>query len=379
MEARDLTLIRGDLGRPDRGDGARATPVVLGLVVLAAALLATWLGADRARRKIEVREIAEQAVQMALERGSTDAEVRATLVDLRRTLGWRPLESRTRVVYASLVLGLASRQEDMRLAAFHADRAAELAPVTVPVVHAAALVLAHTGDLDRALILIARMFSYDPPRAATTLSQIESLVLGVRLDEGIPDTPEAWLAWSLQLRRDGRRDEAGEWLRRTHARWPGHLPALVRLARVAYGRRHWAKLGALLPSGAPLPDEPAVAELLAWRAHAALQRNDPDPARADIERALRLHASDRVRALAGDLFEQLGDVERARREWTRALHGTSNVRRSNRRALLERLARLEDRHGRPAAALRHWETLLAIDPDHVEARRRVDDLSGFQR
>ena len=52
---------------------------------------------------------------------------------------------------------------------------------------------------------------------------------------------------------------------------------------------------------------------------------------------------------------------------------------ADRRGLLSRLARLEDEYGRPAAALRHWKALLELDPDHVEARRRVDDLTGFQR
>jgi tetratricopeptide (TPR) repeat protein len=352
---------------------------LLGVLVVAGALLGTWLGADQARRKIEVRELAEGALQTALQRGSEDAEVRAALVDMRRTLGWRPLESKTRVVYASLVLGLASGREDMRLAAFHADRAAGLAPVTVPVVRAAALVLAHTGRLDRALELIRRMFSYDPPRAAATLAQIESLVLGVRLDEGIPETPDAWLAWSLQLRKDGRRDDANAWLGRAHERWPDHVPTLVRVAGAAYRRRDWPALATLLPPGEPLPAEPSAATLHVWRAHLALHRGRSNDAVADVETALRLQGSGSIRTQAGDLFEQLGDAVRARKEWTRALHGTSRERFSTRRALFLRLARLEDRHGRPAAALRFWEAVLEIDPDHAEARRRVDDLSGFQR
>jgi tetratricopeptide (TPR) repeat protein len=354
-------------------------PAVLGVLVLAGALVATWLGADQARRKIEVRELAEGALQTALERGSEDSDVRAALVDMRRTLGWRPLESKTRVVYASLVLGLASRREDMQLAAFHADRAAELAPVTVPVVRAAALVLANTGRLDRALELIRRMFAYDPSRAAATLAQIESLVLGVRLDEGIPATPDAWLAWSHQLRTDGRRDEAEAWLERTHARWPDHVPTLVRVAAAAYSRRDWPALATLLPPGEPLPAEPAAARLYVWRAHLALHRGRPDDAVADVETALRLHASGSIHTLAGDFFERLGDPARARREWSRALHGTAREKHATRRELFLRLARLEDRHGRPAAALRFWLAVLEIDPDHVEARRRVDDLSGFQR
>ena len=135
----------------------------------------------------------------------------------------------------------------------------------------------------------------------------------------------------------------------------------------------------LLPPGKPLPAEPAAATLYVWRAHLALHRGRSDDAVADVETALRLQGSGSTHTLAGDFFEQLGDAARARREWSRALHGTSRERLSTRRGLLLRLARLEDRHGRPAAALRFWEAVLEIDPDHAEARRRVDDLSGFQR
>jgi tetratricopeptide (TPR) repeat protein len=223
------------------------------------------------------------------------------------------------------------------------------------------------------------MFSYDPSRAAATLAQIESLVLGVRLDEGIPETADAWLAWSRQLRTDGRPDEAEAWLERAHERWPGHVPTLVRMAGAAYRRRDWPALERLLPPGKPLPAEREAATLHIWRAHLALHGGRSDEAVADVETALRLQGSGAIRTLAGDFFERLGDAARARREWSRALHGTSRERLATRRALFLRLARLEDRHGRPAAALRFWEAVLEIDPDHAEARRRVDDLSGFQR
>jgi tetratricopeptide (TPR) repeat protein len=379
VEARELKLIPGERDRGARGAPRPATARLLGLLVVGASLAATWLGADDARRTIEVRELAEEALQTALERGSRDRDVRDALVDLRRALGWRPLESKTRVVYASLVLGLATRLEDMRLAAFHADRAADLSPVTVPVVRAAAVVLASTGELDRALALIRRMFGYDATRAASTLAQIESLVLGVALDAGIPDAPEAWLAWSRQLRQDGRRDEAASWLERTHERWPDHVPTLARMAAGAFGRRDWTALEALLPPERRPGEEPAAAPLFIWRAHLALRRGDRDAALGGLETALRLQPSRSIRTLAGDVFEQLGEVPRARREWNRALHDLDSAQVAARRPLLLRLARLEDRHGRPATALRHWEALLAIDPDHSEARRRVDDLSGFRR
>jgi tetratricopeptide (TPR) repeat protein len=75
----------------------------------------------------------------------------------------------------------------------------------------------------------------------------------------------------------------------------------------------------------------------------------------------------------------MGDVTRARKEWNRALHDLDPGQVSARRPLLLRLARLEDLHGRPGAALRLWQAVLEIDPDHAEARRRIDDLSGFNR
>jgi len=354
-------------------------PLVLGALTVGVAALGTWLGADEARRKIEVAKLAEAAVQLALERGSEDPEVRETLIDLRRTLGWRPLESRTRVVYASLVLALSTRIEDMRLAGFHAGRAAQLSPVTVSVVRAATLVLAHTGNLDDALALVRRMFGYDAPRAAALLAQVETLVLVTPLDQALPESAEAWMAWSAQLSRDGRDEEASEWLERTYERWPDYLPARARLAYRAHRRRDWQSLAALLPAEETLPADPAAAQLLIWRAHLKARQADESGARTDVETALQLWESRAVRTLAGDLFETLGDVERARREWNLALHRTPTTQTAARRGLLQRLARLEDVHGRPAAALRLWEALLELDPEHAEARRRVDDLAGFQR
>jgi len=377
VQARELTLIPGERGRTVRGGPWRFTPALLGLGVLGATLTATWLGADDARKVLEVQEMAEQTLQTALERGSEDHDVQGALVDLRRTLGWRPLESKTRVVYASLVLGLATRLDDMHLAAFHAGRAAELSPVTVSVVRAAALVLASTGDVERALALIRHMFGYDARRAATALAQIESLVLGVQIDGGIPATPEAWLAWSHQLRADARRVESGDWLRRTHERWPDDVPTLVRMSAEAFARRDWPQLESLL-SGT-LPEDPRAATLFIWRGHLALQRADTTAAIDDAETALRLLPSLSIRSLAGDLFKDLGRVARARRTWNQALHDLDYGMTSRRRPLLLRLARLEDVHGQPAAALRLWQAVLEIDPQDAEAQRRVDDLAGFER
>ncbi len=379
MPTSDLKLIAtGPL--PDlAAGGARSLALVLGLGILACALAATGLGADQARREIDIREPAEQALRTALARGSEDVEVRDTLVALRRTLGWRPLESRTRVVYASLLLGLSTRLEEMQLAGFHARRAAELAPVTVSVVRAAALVLAHTGALETALALVRQMFGYDPARAAETLAQIDSSVLGVPLEQAIPDAADAWLAWSDRLRAGGRSDAAEAWLERTHNRWPAHVPASIQIGARAFLRGDWPALETLLPPDRELPATREAAPLHVWRAHLRRRLGDARGALADAERAVALGGTPGVRRSAGDLFLDFGDLDRARREWSRALHEAAPGAVAERQALLARLARLEDRHGQPAKALRYWEELLRIDPADSEARRRADDLSGFRR
>ena len=179
--------------------------------------------------------------------------------------------------------------------------------------------------------------------------------------------------------KERRHEEAEAWLEQTHERWPDYLPARARLAYRAYRRQDWQALAAVLPAAESLPENPTAAPLLIWRAHLKASRQDESGARADVELALQLADSRTVRTLAGDLFETLGDVAGARREWNRALHRTPAELTAARRGLLQRLARLEDVHGRPAAALHLWEALLELDPEHHEARRRVDDLTGFRR
>ena len=118
-------------GPPDDSPARRRRAATAGLTVsvLVAAALATLLGADRARRSMDPRKIAEGALQASLEHGNDAPVVREVLVDLRRSLGRRPLDSGTRVAYAGLLLGLSSSVEQTRAAAFHARRASELAPV----------------------------------------------------------------------------------------------------------------------------------------------------------------------------------------------------------------------------------------------------------
>jgi hypothetical protein len=377
LETPELKLIAAP--DPRTRVGSR-TSLALCLILLAAGGLATLLGADQARVKVEAGEVADDALRLALERGIDDAEVQAALVHVRRTLGRRPLDARSRVVYASLLLGLSSSEDDIRLAAFHAGRAAELAPVTLSVVRPAALVLAHTRNLERSLELVRSMFGYEPGRAAAVLAEIEARVLGVTPEDGIPPTADAWMAWVRQLRLDHRTADEDAWLRRTHERWPENLAALEQLAARSFYAGDWTTFNTLFPPDLTLPDERRAATALAWRARSRVRRKDVEGARSDAELALRLEgASSGVRMVVGDVFADLQDHSRARLEWNRALHQLEPAGTADRRSLLSRLARLEDEFGRPAAALRHWQALLELDPGHVKARRRIDDLTGFQR
>ena len=379
MDTPPLKLITPDqVGEPVRA--RPAAPLALAALIFASAALATWLGAEPARRPIPARDLAEGALRLALERGNDDAEVRATLLALRRTLTRRPLDSRTRVVYASLLLGLARRVEETGIAAFHARRAAELAPVTVPVARSAALVLARTGHAEEASALIREMFGYDPRRAAKLLARVDRLLLGGAIDSGLPEEPRAWLSWVAQLRESGRRLEAEAWVERTYRRWPDHTPALEQMAAGAVLRRDWEALGELFPPESMLPEEPASAGSLLYRARLKAIHEERAAAMRDVESALRLNGGAfSVQLLAGDTYESLGDVAAARRMWSKALHRLAPEQSAARRRLLVRLARLEDGHGQAAAALRFWESILELDPEHAEARQRVDDLSGFRR
>lgn len=376
MERAGLKLV----GRDRSGALRPAAAVAVGICLLAAAGLATWLGADAARRPPGSLDLAHRALARALEMGNDDADVRSALLQLRGTLGRRPLDSQTRAIYAGLLLSLCRRLDDTRAPAFHADLAVDLAPVTVPVVERAALVLARSRRPDRAVELVRQMFAYDPRSAADLLLRLEGLLLPAQVEAAVAGIPEALLAWSHQLRIRGRPEEADAWLDRAHARWPDHLPTVRQVAARAVRRADWEALGALFPPGLVLPEEAGSAPLLAYRARLRAERGDAAGAAADASRALEL-AGERphVGILAGDALEAAGEHDRARSVWNRVLFSLGDRSDPARRNLLLRLARLEDRHGRPATALRLWRSLLELDPEQTEARRRVDELSGFRR
>jgi tetratricopeptide (TPR) repeat protein len=360
--------------------GRACAALGLGAVLFASAALATVLGADSARRPIQARELAESALERSLNQGNRDPEVRSALLELRSTLSRRPLDSKTRAVYASLILGLSRRLEDSAVAAFHAGLAAELAPVTLSVVRPAVLILAYSGRPEKALELSTSIFAYDPQRAAATLAQIEPFLIERSAEDGLPYKPEAWLAWHHQLTLAGRTEEAELWLDRAYQHWPEHLRILERIAGRAAHRRDWQVLETLFPAERELPQERAAARPILHRAKLRAFKGDLEAAQDDIQRALGLDGqSGSTQILAGDAYETMGEYGPARDQWTRALYGLAPDNDDVREQVLRRLARLEDRHGEPAAALRLWQALLEIDPDNAEAKGRVDDLSGFRR
>jgi tetratricopeptide (TPR) repeat protein len=373
MEKRNLKLIK--IRRPVNSGRTLIWSVALLLAV--AMLVATLNGADRARTTVDPRELAESALQQALSQGGDDEQVLEKLHQLRRMIGGRPLDSRTRVVYASLLLSLGGGPEDLAVTAFHARVAAALSPVTVPIVRVAALVLASSGETDEALSLIREMFEYDPKAAGGLLAAAEPLLREEQVPLALPERPEAWLAWSRELYLQGRRQESEDWLERGHLRWPENLPLLKGYAAGLIRGARMEELATLFPEGGALPDQPEAAPLYAYRAHYKGMKGDVGSAREDLARALELgDGGHRLLLDAGGAYESIGDFDEARRQWHAALFSLPSEKTLERMQLILRLARLEERQGEPAAALRLWRRLLEIDPDHEEARRRIAALTG---
>jgi tetratricopeptide (TPR) repeat protein len=226
------------------------------------------------------------------------------------------------------------------------------------------------------------MFGYDARRAADLLGTLELFLDEEDVAHAVPDAPEAWLAWARHLRDAGRDEESWRWIEQAHERWPADLPVLGWLARRAVWEQDWPELRDLLPSHLGLPERPESAELFALRARARAELGDRPGALMDASKAARLaEGSPGVLLPTGDALLAAGEPDDARRNWNLALYHLprDEARHSTRVSLLARLARLEDEHGRPAAALRAWRAVLEAEPDHREARRRVDELTGFQR
>ncbi len=72
----------------------------------------------------------------------------------------------------------------------------------------------------------------------------------------------------------------------------------------------------------------------------------------------------------------MGRLDDARHVWSQALFGLTPASKPRRRGVLRRLASLEEEQGQPGTALRHWRAILEMDPEDLEARERVANLTG---
>ncbi|HEX6850971.1 MAG TPA: O-antigen ligase family protein [Candidatus Polarisedimenticolaceae bacterium] len=365
---RNFNVVRDDPSRAGRA----AAVACAGLALLAAGI-ATALGADTARAPSDAPDLAATAARAALERGADDAGARAALVELRRRVGARPLDGAIRAAYAGALLDVAGEDAGVRDAAvFHAGRAAASAPVSVPVVAAAARTLARAGRADAAIPLVRSMFGFDPRAAAVVLLEIEGFV--VTPDAAVPELAAAWTAWGLELRRSGRGAEGNRRIEEAVARWPEDVRARTLAALFAAGDRRHDDLDALVPDALPLPADPAHATLLALRAQIDARRGDRDLARARAAAAEEASSGDpAVREIAARALLDAGDVEAARAMWTRAWWSLPAIdaTRPTRLRLALSLARLEREHGRAGDARRAYRSVLEVDPENLEARREL--------
>ena len=372
MERPELKLAPAVSARPRQG-GATA----LGAVVLAAATLATGLGADAARRPFDPAPLAESALARTLS-ANDPAPAREALDLLRTRLRRTPTDGATRTIAASLLAETATTDALRDAAALQAQAAARLTPTDKGVARGAARVLARCGRTDLALRQIARMFGYAPAAAAETLADIEPFVDGDRLLQGLPQEPAAWLAWSNRLRAASRQDEADARLALLLARWPRDLAARNIAASVASGRNRIDEIARLVPPTLALPATAEAASLHAYRARSKAAAGDLAGSHADALDAIALSRGDPwVLALAGDAVAA-NEPALARDCWTRALYRLLAEQETRGGAiwLRVRLARLDDREGRAGDALHAWRIILDERPDDGEAKRRIAELWG---
>lgn len=374
MQRPELKLVTAE---PERRRSRTPAGAAIGAAVLAAAALATALGADAARAPFDPVALAESALARSLaggDPGPKDEALAALRARLRRT----PLDAASRTIEASLAVESAAGEADRDAAAEQAQAAARLAPNEEWVVHAAARVLARCGRTDEAQRAIAGIFAYAPGEAAVALSEIEPFVPEEKLEAGIPRSPGAWLAWSARLRDLGREEEADRRLAALLDRWPDDLDALRYAAGVAAGRDRVDELVRLVPPSRPLPATREAASLWTFRARSKAATGDPAGARADAARAVELAPGDPwVLALAGDAVAG-DDAAAARGYWNRALYLLEAQRAPGDPGvwIRYRIARMDDREGRGADALRNWRSILASRPDSAEAKRRIEELTG---
>jgi hypothetical protein len=354
---------------------SRTAAVLLASCLAALAALATLLGADAARVRTDPLSSARQVLMGSLTGGAGEDGVRSELIALRDRAARLPLDARARAAYASLLAGTARDQETLEVAAFHAGVAVRLAPVTVPVVRAATLVLAQAGRTGEAVELVRGMFAYDPNAAARLLLLLEPQLARDETARAVAETPRAFLARAAVLLGARRVGEAAALVDEGVTRWPQDLDLLALAAARAVAAQDWARAAALLPRDLTLPDEPAAAMLLVYRARSRAAGDDALGAAQDLERAAVLGAAMPVLLReAGDGWLALERLDRAREMWNRALHATAASEVAQRADTVRRLARLDELEGRSGTALRLWREVLVLAPGDSEAERRIADL-----
>jgi len=372
VEQPELKLVTTEPARP-----REVAALGFGAAVLVAGAIATLFGADAARRPFNPGKLAESAMARTLA-GNNPQPAREAQDILRERLRRFPLDAASRMIEASLRSETAADDSGRSKAVDQVLAATRLVASDEWISRGAARAFARCGRTDLALREIARMFGYAADVAATTLAQVEPFVAHDRLEDGIPASPPAWLAWSVRLRADGRHDEADARLAALLDRWPGELPALRVAASVAAGRERIDELSRLVPPTLVLAETAENASLLVFRARSKGASGDAAGARADALRAIALSGGDPwVLTLAGDAFVA-SEPALARDYWTRALYRLLEKPGTRGRAiwLRFRLARQNDREGRAGDALREWRTILAERPDDGEAKRRVAELTG---
>jgi hypothetical protein len=372
VERSELKLVAAEPARP-----REPAALAFGAAVLAAAALATAFGADSARRPFNPGKLAESAMARTL--ADNDPQPAREAQDLlRERLRRFPLDAASRTIAASLRTETAVDDSERSKAVDQVLAATRLVASDEWISRGAARVLTRCGRIDLALREIARMFGYAADDAAATLAQVEPFVADDRLEDGIPASPPAWLAWSVRLRADGRHDEADARLAALLDRWPGDLRALRVAASVAAGRERIDELSRLVPPTLALAENADNASLLVFRARSKGASGDVAGARADALRAIALSGGDPwVLVLAGDAFAT-SEPALARDYWTRALYRLLEKPGTRGGAIWVRfrLARQHDREGRAGDALREWRTILAERPDDGEAKRRIAELTG---
>ena len=372
MERPELTLVTSPPA-PHRTPAA----ALAGTLVLGAAVLATASGADVARRPFHAATLAETALARTLS-GEDSRAAGEALESLRTRLRVTPLDAITRTTAACLRVETAMTDADRAAAVAQAVAAFRLVGTDEWIARASALVLARCGETEAALDTIASIFDYAPEAAAAALSEIEPFVPADLLERGIPATPAAWLAWSARVRALGREAEADARLAELLARWPDDLDSLQSAASIAAGRDRVDELVRWVPPTLAIPETPKAATLFALRARSKAATGDAGGARRDAAAAVALRPDDPwVAVAAGDALVTI-DTAAARDSWTRALFAVEAQSPSRDAAVWIhfRLARLDDREGRGASALRHWRSILAARPNSSEAKRRIDELTG---